>query len=408
MTGLVIVADDLTGAADSAALLTCRGRTSIVLDAEGEWPPDDVLAVDTDSRHCEADVAAERVAAGTRRAHRLGAQVVKKIDSTMRGNIAAELRALAGVLADEGKPTMLVVAPAFPATGRTTRGGVVHVDGRSLPANGSGGDVVALLERAGIRTHGLDAHVDERALARLLEEAHRDGRDAVVVDAETDRHLAAVVAAARLATVPVVLVGSGGLTRPLADIPPDSSGAPSPADRAGAPSPADGARTERRTGPTLVVVGSYADVSRLQRSRLVDAGARPVTLGDDMEHTAQDLRAALSGGIAVLSPDPDGPVVRADAPRVARALAGTVAAVLGDVATLVATGGETARAVLTAAGVSRLVVTGELEPGIVRGRVPELDLDLVTKAGGFGDADALLRCVGPQLSTTVSQGGTRP
>jgi len=39
--------------------------------------------------------------------------------------------------------------------------------------------------------------------------------------------------------------------------------------------------------------------------------------------------------------------------------------------------------------------------------VPELDLDLVTKAGSFGDADALLRCV-PQLSTTVPQGGTTP
>jgi uncharacterized protein YgbK (DUF1537 family) len=407
MTELVIVADDLTGAADSAAPLARRGRTSVVLDAEGEWPSDDVLAVDTDSRHCEAGVGAERVAAVTRRAHRLGAQIVKKIDSTLRGNIVAELRALAGVLADEGERTLMVVAPAFPALSRTTREGAVHVEGRRLAARGGDGDLVALLERGGLRTGRLDAHADEYALAGLLDEAHRAGRGAVVVDAETDVHLATVVGAAHLATVPVVLVGSGGLTRPLA-------GAAGPGDAAGAghaAGPGHAADMRRSRGgagaPTLVVVGSYAGASRLQRSRLVDAGAVPVTLGDDPERTAKDLRAALRSGLAVLSPDPEAPVDRDDAPRVARALASTVVAVLGDVDTLVATGGETARAVLTAAGVSRLVVTGELEPGIVMGRVPELDLDVVTKAGSFGDADALLRCVRPQLSTTVPQGGTR-
>ncbi|MDX6301750.1 MAG: D-threonate/D-erythronate kinase [Nocardioidaceae bacterium] len=396
MTELVIVADDLTGAADSVAPLARRGRTSVVLDAEAQWPPDDVLALDTDSRHCQTGVGADRVAAVTRRAHRLGAQIVKKVDSTLRGNIVAELRALAGVLADEGERTLLVVAPAFPALSRTTRGGVVHVEGRPLAAHGSDGDVVALLERGGLRTGWLDTRAEERALAALFDEAHRAGRDAVVVDAVTDVHLATVVAAAHLATVSVVLVGSGGLTRPLAGV----------AGRGGTRDTAP--VTAGTGGATLVVVGSYAEASRLQRNRLVDAGARPVTLGDDPERTAKDLRAALSSGLAVLSSDPEAPVVRNDAPRVARALASTVAAVLGDVDTLVATGGETARAVLTAAGVSRLVVTAELEPGIVLGRVPELDLDVVTKAGSFGDADALLRCVRPQLSTTVPQGGTTP
>jgi D-threonate/D-erythronate kinase len=86
-------------------------------------------------------------------------------------------------------------------------------------------------------------------------------------------------------------------------------------------------------------------------------------------------------------------VVRSEARRMAAALADAVGSVLGDVGTLVVTGGETARAILTGAGVSRLVVTGEVEPGIVSGHVPELRLHLVTKAGGFGDPDTLLRCV---------------
>ena len=92
VTRLVVVADDLTGAADSAALLTRLGRTSVLLDADSEWPEDDVLAVDTDSRHRDPVLAAARAAEATRRARRLGAQVVKKVDSTLRGHVAAELR----------------------------------------------------------------------------------------------------------------------------------------------------------------------------------------------------------------------------------------------------------------------------------------------------------------------------
>jgi D-threonate/D-erythronate kinase len=385
MTELVIVADDLTGAADSAALMTRRGRTSIVLEAGGEWPADDVLAVDTDSRHREPAVAAAAVTDATRRAVSLGAQVVKKIDSTLRGNVAAELRAMSDVFAASGEHRLLVVAPAFPATGRTTVDGVVHVDGQRLSAHGSDGDVVGLLGRGGLRAGHLGrvALSGPDALAERLVQAH-DRWEAVVVDSESDRDLETVVAASRRTSVPVLLAGSGGLTRPLA----------------GPPRPSyDDAAGDR---PVLVVVGSYASVSRAQRHRLVESGLTPVLLHDDDEantsRTVDDLVRALAHGDAVLSPDPDAPVDRGQAARVAQLLADAATGVLDRVGTLVATGGETARAVLTTAGVSRLVVSGEVEPGVVRGRVPELDLDVVTKAGAFGDADALVRCL-PHLQT---------
>jgi uncharacterized protein YgbK (DUF1537 family) len=327
----------------------------------------------------------------TRRARALDVEVVKKVDSTLRGNVAAELRALAQVYAEAGERVLLVVAPAFPATSRTTRGGVVHVDGARLAAHGSDGDVVALLQRGGLTTGGigLDDLDDGAHLADSLVRGHGEGLDAVVVDAETDEHLETVVRAAHCALVPTVLVGSGGLTRPLAGT-----------ATAGAPT------TTRTAGATLVVVGSYAQVSTVQRRRLVEHGVVPVLLDQDPEGTGERLRRVLDRGVAVLSPDPRAPVVRRDAPRVARALADAVIAVLDEVGTLVATGGETARAILTAAGVSRILVTGEVEPGIVRGHVPELGLHIVTKAGGFGDEDALLRCIEPTGST--AQKGNAP
>ncbi len=371
---LVIIADDLTGAADSAALLTRRGTTAVVVDPGPEWPEDaTVVAVDTDSRHRDPASAAARVAAAAERARDLGAQVVKKIDSTLRGNVTEELRAMTEVLAPEGERVLLVVAPAFPANARTTRRGVVHLAGRPLAAHGSDGDVVGLLDRGGLRARAVAAGP---ALADRLARAHADGLDAVVVDADTDADLEAVVAAAADVSVPVLLVGSGGLTRPLAGPVRLSYDAPAEPARDG----------------TLLVVGSYAEIARRQRDRLLEHGLEPVVLGDP-DVTAARLRSALARGSAVLSPDPEAPVVREQAPAVARRLAEVVAEVLGEVGTLVATGGETARAALMVAGVSRYLVTGEVEPGIVRGRVPELDLDVVTKAGGFGDPDALLRCL---------------
>src|SRR3954453_22186987 len=126
MTGLVIVADDLTGAADSAAPLTRRGPTWVVVDPAGDWPQDAaVLAVDTDSRHTDPTTAAVRVAAATERAAGRGGQGVKEIEARLRGNMADELLAMRDVLVRDSDRILMVVAPAFPATGRTTRSGVV-------------------------------------------------------------------------------------------------------------------------------------------------------------------------------------------------------------------------------------------------------------------------------------------
>ena len=375
MRRLVIVADDLTGACDSAALLHRRGRTSVVLDAAGEWPDDPVLAVDTDSRHRDAGLAAQRVAAVTERALGLDARLVKKIDSTLRGHVAVELRAVAEATARSGNRALLVVAPAFPGTGRTTRDGVVHVDGRRLSAHGSDGDVLRLLAAGGLRADrvGLD-DLESGRLPGALAQAYAGDLDAVVVDGETDAHLEAVVSASGQGDTPVVLAGSGGLTRPLAG---SAVGVE--------PSPL-------RAGSTLVVVGSYSQASRDQRQRLVEHGVSAVVLADPAG-TADRVRRALHDGPVVLSPDPAAPVVRAEAPAVARALAEATAGVLDKVGTLVVTGGETARAVLMLAGVDHLRIAGEIEPGVVRGHVPRLHLDLVTKAGAFGDRDALLRCL---------------
>jgi uncharacterized protein YgbK (DUF1537 family) len=65
--------------------------------------------------------------------------------------------------------------------------------------------------------------------------------------------------------------------------------------------------------------------------------------------------------------------------------------------------------VLRSAGVEHLRVTGELEPGIVRAHVVQRGLEVVTKAGAFGDRDALLRCLRDTAARARStQGGRTP
>src|SRR5688500_3671015 len=143
-----IIADDLTGALDTAAPFAAHGwRTCVVpwrdRDLGGAVAAaamrHEVVVVDTASRHLPAREAARRVRAvvqatrGGRRAH-----YYKKIDSTLRGNVAAELSAFCAATGVARLP----LAPAFPAQGRVTRGGAVWVNGQPLLASAAARDAI--------------------------------------------------------------------------------------------------------------------------------------------------------------------------------------------------------------------------------------------------------------------------
>src|SRR5215216_377994 len=123
---IAIIADDLTGAADTGVQFVRAGyRTAVFFRATDVLADDlDAVSLDTDSRAMPAGFAAKRVLDAAHVAS--GARIVyKKLDSTLRGNVAAELvAALGGARRDR-----VVVAPAFPAAGRTTVGGIQRVHG---------------------------------------------------------------------------------------------------------------------------------------------------------------------------------------------------------------------------------------------------------------------------------------
>lgn len=374
---LVIVADDLTGAADTAAAFGPSATVAVALDASSELPAADVIAVDTDSRHRSPTFAARTVRWAVRAASAAGLPVYKKIDSTLRGNIAVEI----GAALHELSATALV-CPAFPETGRTVLGGKLHVHGDPL----ENGDLQALFAGGGLRTTQLSLATVRQGVPAVVAAytAHRaNGFEVICADAVTDDDLRVLNDAAAELGPQVLLAGSAGLARVAV---PESQPSTRPA--------------AHRPGPVLTVLGSYASIALEQRAALTASGevtevALKAPFGLAQRTPAVAELAAVTGD-ALLVPDPDTPVDRSHAADVATSLAEVARQYAGprreQLGGLVLAGGETARAVLLALGVSEFTVLGELEPGVVGSTVPALGgLPLVTKAGAFGGPGTLDR-----------------
>jgi uncharacterized protein YgbK (DUF1537 family) len=298
-----------------------------------------VVAYDLDTRAKPTRRAREVVRrAFSRRAARRASILYKKIDSTLRGHVAAELGAVRRALGRRA----IVFSPAFPAQGRSLRDAALHLRGRPVS-----GDLRALLARAGLPA----THLPEASPA-ALRAAVAAGARALVCDASTDADLDRIARAGLALRPRPLFVGSAGLARALART--------LARRKAVRHSPAE-------LRPVVTVVGSASPISRIQVRRLARARDRGPIHDIEWDHEP----------------------TRKDLPRV-RELGRTAAR--GSRAHFVLTGGETARAVLSAKGIRALRLLGEVEPGVPFGMARDGTL-VCTKAGAFGSPATLLRCV---------------
>lgn len=386
---VLIVADDLTGAMDAAGPFATRGMSTWVVALPEACDPArfsraDVVAVNTDSRHLPAAEAARRVEqAFAMMGGERFALVIKKIDSTLRGNVIAETEAL---MRATGRTTALV-CPAFPAQGRVVRGGVVHVHGTPLAQTAFASDALApafsgLLHEA-FQVRG--QHLGAGGLRPEL----LDVPGVVVVDAESDQDLDAVAGLAGSRPQQVLLVGAAGLSAALA-----------------ARIPAGVTRSEPPAvlGKIVYVIGSRSSVSREQAEGVLADGAKLV---EAVNGRLRREPVLTPGADVVLVSVPDMQGREGDASEVATMLARHAMRLAGpgNAQAVVATGGDTALAFLRTSGNPAVCVGGELMPGIVYARfmMGSRPVWLVTKAGGFGDADTL-RQIG-RLMRASSPGG---
>jgi uncharacterized protein YgbK (DUF1537 family) len=408
----LVVADDLSGAAESAATFLLRTtRIRVVLAPDESDPHDDsaesarVMVLDTDSRHLGAEAAGDAVArcvaqalAGTD-----GVRVTKKVDSLLRGSIAAEVRALASVLG-----ATPVVATALPSAGRTIVDGVPLVDGRPLAtttlwsaedgdAPKTVADALAGLESVTVPLAVVrDAPQLRAALTAAVEQAR-----VPLCDAETDADLDAVVAASNALDNPF-LVGSAALVA--------ADARSFLADQA--QTLADQAQTHSEQAPTraadephveqdhvvVAVVGSAAPTIPEQVAQLEDLGL-PVLRLDPRElltspaEARQRVEQVVTSAGLLIALDQTVAVEPAVARRLSAALASAAEPATRRATVLLATGGETARAVLSSLGVHRMTPVA-VHGGVVRSLTPE-GLVVLTRPGSHGPTHSLRDALAP-------------
>jgi len=382
-----MVADDLTGALDAAAGFARRLGPLRV-----GWRPeqaDAVAVVSTDGRdRPEADAVARSRAVARWLA--AGAPAFRKIDSQLRGHVAAELAAHLAVADAAGAPAdRVIVAPAFPAQHRVTRGGIqwrrMAADREWEPAAAPIGDLLAAagLAARSVAPGDLAASVAEGGV--------------IVADAETDTDLAAVARAGLAAPGRTLWVGSAGLAGALAE-------ALAPGDDTPAGTPPAGGRDSPAAlpAPLLMMLGTARPLTLAQvaaveaahpgtRLRLTDGAPVPAALAE---------RIAAGRPVLVTVDLPPGCDEAAAAPRIRRVLGTALDALTQAGArpgTLFVSGGQTLMAVAELTGTDHLVVDREVEPGVPCGRWAGGAADgvrLVAKSGGFGGEALLCRLIG--------------
>jgi D-threonate/D-erythronate kinase len=122
---ILVLADDLTGAAELAAVGHDFGLPAGVATGRARSRRASLLLVrDTDTRLAAANEAARTVARAAGRLPR-GAWIYKKVDSVLRGNVLAEVEALAR----QARRSRVLLVPANPGMGRTICDGAYFVHG---------------------------------------------------------------------------------------------------------------------------------------------------------------------------------------------------------------------------------------------------------------------------------------
>lgn len=390
----LIIADDFTGANDTGVQLRRRGLATEVLFAGKPVDGSGSVVIDTESRGLRPDHAYEIVSQALRQVDFTSFRhVIKKVDSTMRGNIAMEIKAV-----DEAfRPELMIFAPALPALGRTTVDGVQCLNGREIcktelsrdPKNPVIEDnLVSMLSRV----------YEEKIFLKQLPEVRSDSLSLdngriFVCDAETDEDLRRIILAAGSQGKRTLYIGTAGIADSMMEL-------------------------ERPSLPALGVAASVSTVTNRQMKYCENAGVTMIKLpvsailkgeaeeafykeeacaalrrGEDtilLTDTSYD-RSTLEDSLEVgeslgLSTAETGDKVRSLVGRLALDILKEV-----QVSGVFVTGGDTALGMMVNIGADGSEILSEIRVGIpmirVKGGLFD-GLKLVTKAGAFGDDDA--------------------
>lgn len=412
-----IIADDLTGANDSGVQLAKKGLVSTVVFDHRHYRQDtraEVLIVDTDSRAKRSVDAYEAAYEAAQFLEEQGCRhIYKKLDSTLRGNVAEELRAVQKVF----RPDLVLIAPAFPKMNRTTVQGHHYVQGVLITETEFAKDpktpvmesyIPKLLQKEGEPEAVLISTSQTRQSAAQflpwLQSKLSEGQTWFVCDSETEEDLQAIAGLFSQLDKKILWAGSAGLIEYLPEA-------------LSLTSLEEGSQDWAQADKALIVSGSLSQTTRRQLRAVEDMPDSlmleidPAALiretydtEDVLQQIAQDMDkrclvlyvdaseenrrlAKEAGDERGLSPTEVSEAISLGLGRMTKAILQAYAEIQG----LVLTGGDTAKAICMELGMGEMQLYSEVEPGLPFGRLQGMGKGYwtVTKAGGFGNDQSL-------------------
>lgn len=409
---ILIVADDYTGAGDTAAQFSKKNLRCLLItggDAAKALEKCDVLVIDTESRFDDKDTAYRKVYdAGKSVSGRNIRCCYKKIDSTMRGNPGAEISALM----DSTGTEHAIIAPALPLYGRTTVDGKVYVNNVLLEKTEFANDPVSPVKASyipDIISSQSDKKIEvirydellkgKENLAKTIDDLFGKGVNMLVIDAKEMSDLGLIASVIANSDRKIVYAGCSGLAYHLSEY----------------------LSAESDTKISVVISGSASMVTRKQLNYAAEK--LPVVMIDvdterlfrkEQDAEMSDIlsrikEASLKGKDVIVRTAPSDISVEESFSTGSRygldrfKVSETIGSFLGELTTkiisevnirgILFTGGYTAISAAKSLGVTGTVIRDEIVHGIPWGYfIEELykNVIVVSKAGGFGSEDAVV------------------
>ena len=254
MGKFLMVADDFTGAGDAGVQMTKNGIDAYIAFDTKDVEPEKSYVIDSESRNIPAEEAYKKVKEiYTKLEDYTFEHYYKKIDSTLRGNIKAELDAAREVL----KPDLIIFNPANPSSGRTVVDGILMMNGVRVCETEIMRDPLCLVQEDNLKVlleKEFQEPVQYFTLAQIRNRnLQLDGSAFITFDVIENSDLMTIAEFVLRQKKKVLWVGSAGLANALFS-----------------------ALQIRK--PVLAVVGSISDTSRLQVRMAFEAGAKIVEM----------------------------------------------------------------------------------------------------------------------------------
>lgn len=390
------LADDFSGVLEVGAIWKQSGTdVDVVFEASKLTGSKRLCGVSSETRNAGQNESEDRItrileAAGDREL------VFKKIDSTMRGPVGAELNALATRFPD--RP--ILFTPTNPGVGRAVINGSLFIEGVPVSQTSFSRDLAfpvtedciqAIITKTGGPSASVAsfdfASTQDEGIRQILEKGWKESR-ILIVDSTTEKDLERVVDAATVVAQDFLPCGSGGLASAVV-----KHGWPSGLET-------DSSVPDTKLGRVLFVVGSLHPRSRDQIKYGAEQAGIPIEIvslespAGQIERLLKTLRAdkvlILASQLPSVAERMSITQVHAHAAHLAELVSEVYSR--GMIETLFVTGGETARAVIDRLDCQRLELEAEFQPGVAVAKMTDSrgnQARLIVKPGGFGGPDLL-------------------